>query len=80
MLPSVTRFSPRELEALQAAAKADEHYVSQPTHLVKKNGEIAGYWSINGIPHVHLWHDSKSLTARDSVALRNMLDSIAAIH
>lgn len=63
-----------EIAQLQEAARRDDHYVLAPTHVIRKNGEIVGYWSIDGMPTVHLWHDSQALTARDSVVLNEALN------
>ena len=76
-LPTVRKVRTREqIEAIQRGAAADNHYVIAPTHYVEKNGQIAGYWSINGIPNFHLWHDSKLITARDSIHLTDIGDAI----
>lgn len=75
MIPEVHKIKSGELELIAKAAQADDHYLIAPTHVVKKGGEIVGYWSVSGIPHVHLWHDSQKVTPRDSCILRNMMDT-----
>ena len=63
-----------KIHALKLAAAADEHIVIAPTHVMVKPGpdgqtEIVGYLSINGMPTVHAWFDSKNPRALDSLKM-----------
>jgi hypothetical protein len=74
-LPTVHKITNLDVvKEIKSCAAKDDHYVLAPTHVVKKDGEIAGYWSINGVPSVHLWHDSSKITARDSTHLVSLID------
>jgi hypothetical protein len=58
------------------AAIGDNDNMTCPTHVVEKNGEIVGAWSLAGIPLVMVWHKSDAVSARESLILKNTYDSI----
>lgn len=61
---------PAKLDALRALAAEDQHVVLNPTHvMVGPEGNIIGYVSLNGLPVVHAWFDSKHKHVRDSVKM-----------
>lgn len=60
---------PALLPALRAAARADEHALLFPTHVVSKGGDLVGYASLDATPIVNVWLDSKRVVALDSVRL-----------
>lgn len=66
-----------DLAALDAAAKADNHIVVAPTHLVLKDNQIAGYVSLGAIPMVLVWMDTKQAKVRDSICLLNFIENMA---
>lgn len=60
--------TPEHYKSVATAAAADHgHAVLAPTHCLVRDGRIIGYTSIMGMPMVHIWMDTKSATARDSV-------------
>jgi len=67
-----------EFDALDQAAKADNHIALYPTHAVWKSGEIIGYGSINATPMVNVWLHSQKLGPRDSVQLLGVAEALAA--
>jgi len=75
--PTVREFCISDNAKLEAVAKADNHKVILPTHVVIKNGEIVGYISHGAVPTVHMWMDSKKMKARDSVVVLNAAELIA---
>lgn len=60
---------PARIEALTAAAMADHHRVVAPTHVMDLGGEILGYLSINGLPTVRAWFDSRQKNALQSLKM-----------
>jgi hypothetical protein len=58
------------------AARADNDNMVFPTHIVEKKGEVVGAWSMAGVPLVMTWQKSDSVTARESLILKNTIDSI----
>lgn len=66
-----------DIEPLRIAAKEDNHVVLWPTHVARRGGELVGYFGINSMPQVHVWMNSKSVSAMESVrcldALQNVL-------
>jgi hypothetical protein len=72
----ITQLRPEEVEALERAAARDAHGVWYPSHLIRKNGAIAGYLSICQTPIVNVWLDSKQVQARDSIQLLNTLENV----
>ena len=67
-----------ELDTLVENAKADDHLVLFPSHVVCKNGKIVGYGSINKTPIVNVWLSSKEIGPRDSMQLLSIAESIAS--
>ena len=69
-----------EFDQLVVLSKADNHGVYVPTHPVRKNGELVGYFSINspGVPIVWAWLSTKQLHARESLGLINTVEN--AVH
>jgi hypothetical protein len=63
-----------QLAEIRRNAAEDDHYVIAPTHAIYKDDRICGYWSIDGMPTVHLWHDSQRINARDSLYLSESLN------
>lgn len=57
------------MQELERNATADNHFVLQATHVVKKHGEIVGYLSINAVPSIHLWMDTKKTDVKDSLVM-----------
>lgn len=57
------------LDALHVAAKADNHVVVSPTHVMVRGGQVVGYLSIGALPTVHCWFDSKHKHVLDSIKM-----------
>lgn len=64
-----------EFGKLEELAKADGHGVLAPTHVVWKEGEMAGYFSIGAVPLVLTWFSTKKLFARESLGLINVAEN-----
>jgi hypothetical protein len=62
--------SPADVQALMAAAEADDHIVLWPTLMAEKDGQIAGYASVGQVALVN----TKLITARDSYQLVGKLE------
>lgn len=69
--------SPAELAAVNAAAKADDHAVLAPTHMLVIEGRVVGYVSLFSLPVVHIWTDRKQVTVRDSLASLQQVEAVA---
>jgi len=69
-----------EIAELIVKAKAENHGVFLPTHTIKKDGELVGYFSIGspGYPVVFAWLGDV-LTARDSFSLINNVENHLAL-
>ncbi len=69
-----------ELELLIEKAKQDNHGVFLPTHLLKKDGEQVGYFSVAmpGAVLVFAWLSTKEVTSRESFHLINSVESMVA--
>lgn len=76
-IPTIKRVSTtQQIEAARAAASADGEIAhAVPTHIIEKNGEVVGYWSINVVPTILAWHKS-DLRSRDTLHMIGTLDSI----
>jgi hypothetical protein len=70
--PQSAEAAQAQIEAVKAAAAADNHTVLAPTHLMLKGEKLLGYLSIAGLPNVHAWFDSKHPHALDSLKMIEM--------
>ena len=55
-----------ELDAVQKLANADGHALFNPTHLIQKEGEITGAFSIGKNPFMMVWTHSEKTKASDA--------------
>lgn len=77
MLPNIRKItSKEEYQAVMDAAKMDNDIIDFPTHILYKDGEVVGGWSVDAIPLFSVWHHSKRITARDSLMLNNTIDTV----
>jgi hypothetical protein len=69
-----------ELKDMTAKAAVDQHGVFIPTHPLRKDGEVVGYFSIGhpGAIIVFAWLSTKDIGARDSFALINSVEDMVA--
>ena len=65
----------QESRVLQAA-RENNHSMICPTHFVERNGEIIGASSLATVPLVLIWSHTEKLSARDSIHLKMVYDSI----
>lgn len=75
--PLIRFITQEDIEELVAKANDDNHKVVAPTHVVVKDGEIAGYLSHGAIPTVHVWLSTKKIDSRDTVHILPMMEQIA---
>lgn len=68
--------SKEDMEQLQTDAKADNHSVLCPTHPIRKNGKLVGYFSVApaAAPTIHAWLSTKEMPARESFHLINAIE------
>lgn len=73
--------SKEEFEEMFANAKKDRHGVFVPTHPIRKNGRIVGYFSIGspGVPLVFAWLSTQELLPRESFTLINTVENHVAL-
>lgn len=74
------KITQEELVELIAKAKDENHGVFVPTHPIKKEGALVGYFSIGtpGYPVVFAWLSTEIL-ARESFALVNLVENLVAL-
>ena len=65
----------QETEALQAA-RANNDSIIHPTQVVERDGEIIGASSFGRVPVLLLWNHTEKVSARDSMHLKRVYDSI----
>lgn len=70
--------SKEEVAELVEAAKLDNHALMFPSHIIRKGGRIAGYFSINRTPIINVWLSTTELKARDTVNLFGSMEMLAA--
>tara|TARA_Y100000114_G_C11747572_1_gene322476 strand:+ start:1626 stop:1982 length:357 start_codon:yes stop_codon:yes gene_type:complete len=76
-LPQVRKIRDEEERQLVIKAAIDDNdNMVYPTHLVEKNGDIVGGWSLGVLPLVLAWSKSDGINAKESLILRNNLSSI----
>lgn len=59
-----------------SAAKEDNENLLFPSHLVRKNGDIVGAWSLAMMPLCLGWNHSKKITSRDSLIISGIVDTL----
>lgn len=74
--------SEEEFNELKRLALEDNHGVIAPTHPVRKNGKLVGYFSIGspGVPIVLGWLSTKEVLPRESFALINSVENHVALN
>jgi hypothetical protein len=76
-LPTAKKITTEEERDLVIkSALADNDNMIFPTHMVEKNGEVVGGWSLGAIPLVMVWHKSDAIGAKESLILNNTFKSI----
>ena len=65
----------QETQVLQAA-KEDNHSNMYPTHVIERHGEIIGASSIARVPLLLVWHHREKVSAKDSMHIKLVYDSI----
>ncbi len=66
-----------EFNELVELAKVDKHGVYCPTHVVKRNNEKIGWFSIGspGVPVVFAWLSTEKVGPRESFSLINLIEN-----
>jgi hypothetical protein len=72
--------SPEELETLCAQAQEDNHGLFLPTHVLRKDGKMVGYFSVGhpGGVIVFAWLSTADVPARESFHLVNAVEDMVA--
>jgi hypothetical protein len=69
---------PADLERLAAAARADNHIVVGPSHVIDRGGEVVGYASLGVVPMLHTWVATGKVGPRESLGLLNCGEMLLA--
>lgn len=67
-----------DLAPLKAAAGDDGHVVIAPTHVIWKEGELAGYVSLGRMPLLLSWLHTHKIKARDTQYVLNLCENLAS--
>lgn len=73
-LPTIRPLKQEEYEPLKEVAKADNHQLLFPTHIVRGDSGILGYASVCATPILNLWLDSKRVGAREGILVLNTIE------
>lgn len=68
----------QDQQRLKAVAATDGHQVVAASHVVEREGEIVGYASLGRIHLLNVWVHSRAVRARESLALLNLAENLAA--
>jgi hypothetical protein len=68
--------SQRQLEELQAAAKADGHAVPYASHMLVDDGKVVGGASLGTMPTVNLWAATEGVGPRDMLAFWQQIEAV----
>lgn len=66
----------KEFNMAVKAAKDDKDNMTCPTHILWRNGEIIGTWSLAAVPLVLLWSHSQKMKKEDSIIYSEMIDTL----
>lgn len=69
----------QQLRALIDAAGADNHSLLYPSHLVSKNDELLGAFSLFNSPLLNVWLHSKKISPRESLMLYATVENVARV-
>ncbi len=67
-----------DIPILEKLAKADDHALILPTHVIERDKNMIGYLSVACIPTVIIWMDSVRANIRDSMAVMNFYENTVA--
>lgn len=73
--PQVRLAKADQLPALVGLAQADRHAVYAPTHIIWKDDQMVGYFSVGARPLVLAWLSTQKLQSRDSFSLINLVEN-----
>jgi|6_EtaG_2_1085325.scaffolds.fasta_scaffold12562_3 hypothetical protein len=77
MIPVIRKITTiEEMEATIKAAENDKDNMRFPSHMITKDDKIVGGWCMGAIPLVLVWHDTKSISPRDSLTQMQTIDAI----
>lgn len=77
--PKVIKINTPETRDIVAdLAKEDNDAMQMPTHAVIKGDEIVGGWNLCEVPIVLAWHHSEKVTARNSIMLTQIMESMVS--
>lgn len=74
MPASIQKIQAVDIGPLVSLAASDNHCVLYPTHVIRKDGQVAGYVSVCATPIVNVWLHTQKVEALDSVRLLGKLD------
>lgn len=77
-MTKIRRIVADDLPLLEKMAKADDHSVVLPTHVVERDRRIIGYISLGAIPTVIIWLNSGVANVRDSLATMTFFENTIA--
>lgn len=71
-----------EFEQLAKLAVKDKHGVYVPTHTIKRDDQLIGYFSIGspGVPIVLAWLDTENVRPRESFMLINSVENHVSLN
>lgn len=61
---------------LQEVAAEDEHRVYFPSHVVEKDGEVAGYLGVCSMPMLRVWLHKERMKARDTAFVMGVAENL----
>lgn len=75
-MPVLRTHLPKDQKELERVANDDNHVVIRPSHVVWKEGQIAGCISMGALPLILPWLHTKLISPRDSVNMLNLVEGI----
>lgn len=77
LVPTVRQIRDKAQQAaILNVAREDNDSIMFPSHVVMKDGKIAGAASLGVIPLVCCWHHSQLIGPKDSLILKSIYDAI----
>lgn len=74
--PVIMPLRAEDVKPLKEVAKADNHTLLFPTHVIRRSGEVVGYCSMGGMPILNTWVHSERVRARESAMLLNVAENV----
>jgi hypothetical protein len=77
-MPWVRAVLPEDMEELRRELAADKHVLPHPTHVVLKDGQIGGAFSVGAVTLLMAWAHTERANGRSSLTTLNLVENLVS--